>query len=98
MKKIIILFSVFILSACCSTQKYKELLDSRMGISESELIERAGNPSSVYNVDNKKYLEYSVESTNCNQYGCNKYWCKTQYTIVDGIVSYWTAKGNSCCM
>lgn len=98
MKNVLIWAGVLCLCGCCSTEKYSELLNKTLGMPESQLVEALGNPSSVYEADGKKYLEYSVERPLCNQYGCNKYWCKTQYTIEDGVVSYWSAKGNSCCI
>ena len=98
MKKIFVLALCFILSSCCSTEKYKALLDSRLGMSENELIQQIGNPTSVYDTNEKRSLEYTFKNFFCNQYGCYTHWCTTQYTIKNGKVDYWRYNGNKCCI
>ena len=98
MKKIFAFWLCFVLSSCCSTEKYVALLDSRLGMPENELIEQIGNPSSVYDTNEKRSLEYKYNNMYCTQYGCGTYWCTTQYIIKDGKVDKWTVKGNNCCI
>ena len=98
MKKIAYLSILFLLSACCSSERYKDILESRVGMSEDELIQEIGNPTSVYDTKNKRSLEYSYSNTFCNQYGCSKDWCTTQYILNDEKVEYWKYNGNDCCV
>lgn len=98
MKNIIFISFLFFLSACCSSERYKAILESRIGMSEDDLIQEIGNPSSVYDTQNKRSLEYDYSNISCNQYGCSKNWCTTQYILKDGKVEYWKYNGNSCCV
>ena len=98
MKKIMPWFLLFLLSACCSSERYKSILDGRIGMSEEELIQEIGNPSSVYDTKNKRSLEYNYSNMSCNQYGCSNNWCTTQYILNKGKVEYWKYNGNDCCV
>lgn len=97
MKMFLILCIMLFLSGCCTEANYQRLLNSRLDMEENELIEQAGNPSSVYDTPEKRSLEYKTSNTYCNQYGCFTDWCTTQYMIKDGKVERWSYKGNSCC-
>lgn len=96
MKKIVLLM-MLILSGCCTAEKYKQHLNSMLGMSENELIERLGNPTSVYDTPQKRSLEYNNSSFVCGEYGCNTWWCSTQFMIRRGRVDRWSFKGNNCC-
>ncbi|MBD5404948.1 hypothetical protein HDR59_00155 [bacterium] len=91
MKKILILL---LLSGCCSTKKYDALLDSRIGISETELIKQVGNPSSKHKTKEVLSLEYYNQRTVMKE----KRWCSTQYFIKDNKVDSWAHRGNDCCI
>ena len=100
MKKLRLLFYclvVLALSGCCTAEKYERHLNARLGIDENELIEQIGNPSSVYDTNEKRSLEYKYSNFFCNQYGCFTAWCTTQYMIKDGKVDRWSYNGNNCC-
>ncbi len=97
MKIVVSLSIMFFLSSCCTEANYQKLLNSRINIEENELIEQAGNPTSVYDTPEKRSLEYKESNTFCNQYGCFTDWCTTQYMIKNGKVEKWSYKGNSCC-
>ena len=97
MKKIVVILC-FVLTSCCSTEKYNALLESRLGMSENDLIEQIGNPTSVYDTNEKRSLEYKYTNTYCSQYGCGTDWCTTQYMIKNGKVDRYSYKGNSCCI
>lgn len=97
MKKLYLL-SILLLSGCCSEQKYVDLLNARMGMTENQLISEIGNPSTVYNMNGEKSLEYKYENFFCNQYGCFTHWCNTQYIIKNNHVYTWRYNGNQCCI
>ena len=97
MKKIFSIIFCFVLSSCCSAEKYNALLDSRLGMTENDLIDQIGNPSSIYDKDGKRSLEYKYTNTHCDPFECETDWCTTQYIIKDGKVDKWQYKGNSCC-
>lgn len=98
MRKILCLSVIFLLCGCCSETKYKKLLNSKLNITENELIEQEGNPTSVYDTPEKRSLEYEESSTACTQYGCFTDWCTTQFIIKNGRVEKWSYKGNACCI
>lgn len=98
MKTYILFFFLILLAGCCSEAKYKTLLDTRLGLSENDLIEQVGNPSSVYETGEKRSLEYKSSRVSCDQYGCDTLWCDTQYMIKDKKVESWTYRGNYCCI
>ena len=98
MKQIFILTLCCILSACCSTKKYAELLDTRLGMTEQELIEQLGDPTAVSDSDGTRSLEYTQSTPYCTDCHCGSHWCTTQYSLKDGKVFKWLYKGNSCCI
>lgn len=98
MTKKVLLGLCLLLSGCCSEDAYRRLLDSRIGMDENELIESIGNPSSVYDTNKKRSLEYKTSSLTCNSYGCTTHWCTTQYMIKNNKVDRWSYQGNSCCV
>ena len=89
---------VFTISACCSVEKYQDLLNSRLGISENELVEQIGNPDSAYDTGEKRSLEYKYSNSYCTNGWCETDWCTTQYMIKDGKVDMWRYRGNYCCI
>lgn len=93
MKKVLFILC-FVLSSCCS--KYEALLNSRLGMSENELIEQVGNPTSVYDTNEKRSLEYKDTDFYCNEYGCGTSGCTVQYMIKDGKVERWSYRGDCC--
>lgn len=99
MRTIILLITItFSLSSCCTEANYQHILDSRLGMSENELIEQIGNPTSVYVTPEKISLEYKETSDiYCNDFGCGTNWCTTQYMVKDGKVVRYSYKGNNCC-
>ena len=96
MKILLISVMVFILSSCCTESNYQKLINSRIGLKESELVELIGNPTSVYNTNESKSLEYTISDTTCNEFGCYTNWCTTQYILKDNIVKKSLYRGNDC--
>ena len=98
MKKIfIICLALLSLSGCCTYAKYQKKLNSRLGMSEEDLIKEVGNPSSFYDVNDKRSLEYEYKDFSCSRYGCDTEFCTTRYILKDGKVESWSCNGNSCC-
>lgn len=91
MKKILLLL---LLSGCCSTEKYDALLNSRIGISETELIKQVGNPGTKHKTKEVLSLEYYRRRDTKYE----KRWCSTQYFIKDNKVDSWVHRGNDCCI
>lgn len=96
MKILLISIIVFILSSCCTEGNYQKLINSRIGLKENELIEQVGNPTSVYNTNESKSLEYTTSNIICNDFGCHTDWCTTQYILEDNIVKKSLYRGNDC--
>ncbi len=88
------LFILLLLSGCCSTEKYEALLNSRIGISETELIKQIGNPVSKHKTKEILSLQYYTQRHNKYE----KRSCTTHYFIKDNKVDSWTHKGNDCCI
>ena len=93
MKKFLFI-SLLALSSCCS--EYEALLNSRLGISENELIEEVGNPTSVYSTGEMRSLEYKNTDFYCHEYGCETDSCTVQYIIKNGEVERWSYRGDCC--
>ncbi len=88
---------ILMLSGCCTQENYRRQLNARIGLTETELIEKIGNPHSMYQTDEKRSLEYEHRRLICSAYGCVTNWCTTRYIIKDGIVEQWSFQGNHCC-
>ncbi|CCZ30903.1 predicted protein [Proteobacteria bacterium CAG:495] len=98
MKRIFTILSLIVLLAgCCTEANYQRLLNSRLDMPEDELIAQIGNPTSVYDTNGKRSLEYKYSNFFCNQYGCYTNWCTTQYFVENNKISYWRYNGNHCC-
>lgn len=111
-------FLSMLISACYTTQGYKNKVDKFLGVSESALIADWGVPQRSHEVGKVKYLEY-LRDQSYTQYIAPTYQttyssgiayttqtggetynvklnCITTFTIRNGIVVSWNAKGNDC--
>lgn len=69
MKKLIIMFSIFVLGGCATTANYEKILNSYMGQSKATLVTNWGVPSGTYQLDEKtELLKYSTEQYVVNNY------------------------------
>ena len=55
----LIIFTIFSLAACATTQGYKQLCDFWVGVGEVTLVERWGVPDQSYETGGKKFIVYS---------------------------------------
>ena len=94
MKKYIFLLLVIFCSGCVNY--YEERLASAVGISESELIRRFCNPTSVYNSEAQRFLQYEDKKFSCFEGHCSTRWCNARFTIINGRVANYSYDGNSC--
>ena len=58
LKILTILIVFFQLSACASQAKFEKVIQSWVGSSEKSLVQRFGVPTSVYKVEDSRFLEY----------------------------------------
>ena len=101
-KLLILLLSVFLIN--CSTQKgYVEILDTWIGATEEELVQKWGVPSGQYNKsDGGKLLSFSSNRTivlpgSSSTYGTISLYCETTFDISSsGIILGYSFKGNDC--
>lgn len=63
LQKIILVLTTLFIASCATQGKYKEILNSWVGSSESSLISSWGIPSSVYETNGLKYLTFRNNST-----------------------------------
>lgn len=84
MKKNIILFFSFILIAGCATEaKFQAILNTTMGLSEKQLVDKLGIPHRTYQLGATKYLTY--------EYSSSYYVPQNQSTYINGYGNYATA-------
>jgi len=82
----------------------EENLVQSWGIPANSYI--AGNTKFItYSHRNTQYTTRTINPIVCNQYSCpksydrttqNNYGCDMTFSIVNGVVTRWTWKGNSC--
>jgi|SoimicMinimDraft_10_1059738.scaffolds.fasta_scaffold01602_1 hypothetical protein len=94
------------MTACVTTGKYENILNSWKGSSESSLIESWGPPTEIFNSNTHKFLVYQVsqtkafEPTRYRTSGSRDYstelFCTTVFDLSDGRVLSWAIKGNDC--
>lgn len=61
-KNIYHLSLIVLLAGCCTEANYQRLLNSRLDMPEDELIAQIGNPTSVYDTNGKRSLEYKYSN------------------------------------
>ncbi len=85
-------FLLFILlSSCSSKVKYKEKLSDEIGKTEDEIVMKYGNPNSVYESKNAKYLYWKNLDKNFLYDSC-LVWFK----IEKGVVTEYNFTGIDC--
>ncbi len=109
--KIIICLLCVALSACVKVDNrsaaYFAKLDSLVGGSEAELVSAMGAPESFYSFsETEKILIYKTAHTSIKKtrdYGtfggeilAEELKCETTFTLKNGTVTHWKAKGNYC--
>lgn len=72
LKKIFVVFSIFIVSGCATSEGYNRILNTWLNSDKQNLIETWGVPTSTYKMDDHiEYLSYSrtsISSINGNVY------------------------------
>ena len=63
LKKIFVVFSIFIVSGCATSEGYNRILNTWLNSDKQNLIETWGVPTSTYKMDDHiEYLSYSRTS------------------------------------
>ncbi len=99
MKKIIIILLISLgITACATSAKYQNLLDSWVGADENILIGQWGVPTSKYENDGIKFLAYIGNyGSYVGPYGTiTHYTCTTTFQVKNGKVINYMFQGNSC--
>lgn len=85
MKKIYAILNFLFLGGCATETGLQAILNTRMGLSEKQLIDEIGVPHKTYQLDNTKYYTYEYSSSyyvptnsSTNVYGYGNY--ATSYT------------------
>lgn len=98
--------SIILITSCTSTQKYEEILQTWIGHTDEELIEKWGVPDVVYPTSYGKLLMYRKDKGSSG-YGQNlgnmtyvsstHYYCKTTFTLNnENKITKWSWEGNNC--
>ena len=98
MKKLFTIIALLGLSGCCSQDYYLREVQGRVGMSEMQLIQTLGHPTSTYDTYYYRSLAYTKRTNYCNGIvGCQAKECTTQYVVQNGLVVNYSINGNSCC-
>lgn len=108
-KLLLLLFSAFLLSACATTGKYEEKLQSWVGSNEADLVRDWGPPNSVYTLTGggkiltytRSTLPQSKTTYDATDRSLNtssaQYICTTNFTVDGGgKITTWRWEGNAC--
>lgn len=91
MKKSAIILTGLFLTACVSSPDYDETLQTWVGANQTTLIDTWGNPASVnYITPNQELWTYFQDSPSGEEF------CRTTFTITDGVVNDFTFEGDNC--
>lgn len=89
MKNFFAILTLFFLISCATEAGYQRALNSYVGVSENELVDNLGIPDGFYQSGERKYLIYKDDRY-------KGYYCKTTFTLVNGVVKNWGYEGNRC--
>lgn len=83
-----------LLSACATEAQYQKNLNSWLGSTESELVEKWGPPDQVYELEGKKYLTYIYSNSNYvpQTVNSNVIGNSVQTQVYGGYTQHWYCK------
>lgn len=87
MKKTCIILCFLLLAGCATEAGLQAILNTRMGLSEKQLIDQIGVPHKTHQLDNTKYYTY--------EYSSSYYVPRNSSTNIYGYGNYATAYTNS---
>lgn len=98
MKKVLIsLLTITILSSCATREKYNNKMKEWIGKPKEDLVLSKGIPDKNFQVNkNTELLAYEYSVISSDDGGSNQWWCKTTFTITDGLVTDVSSRGNAC--
>ncbi len=106
MKKILLIVAIILCPGCATTAKYNEFLETFVGKTGNELIDRFGYPDRKGTFESQEYWVYEKQQIRPKPffpapfaspvYVGTSYQCTTTFVLEYGIVARWQHNGNDC--